>query len=304
MGSHSSSSITDYVNNNLDIQNSVQSSIEIQSNSQTTNYQINSNTIDVGDPDLCCAGFTGDQADLCLKGFNFPPSEGYTAQLNCGKGGLQITQSGSLAIKISKEVTTQSNTDLVNSVSAQVQTQVQDFVNQNNNSGILSGMFGESNSSDVAIKITNSFKSDLSVSLAQNIQSNLRSNSGQVNSNLVKLCHGLLVADGCVMSQTFSFNLYVTNVVGVVATTAAKNDDIVKLWAFAKSKDKQTNTNWLSSAITEFGSTAKILILGLLIFAVIFVIVGGFVAVRHHKQGGTNGGGLKSYAMGPGPPMK
>lgn len=291
MGQSSSSSVYEYVTNNTEINDSVTNSIEVQNNTTTANYQINSNVIDVGVASVCCAGFSSPEVQKqCLANIG-PLANGDPAQeISCGNAGLNIIQSGNLNIKVSKQVTADSNASLINSVADQLSAQLTAAVNQSNKAALFSTTFDSSNSSVAVSNIKNSFVSDLNVSLSQDIQSNYRANSGQVNYNKISLCNGTIKGNGCNISQTFSFELYVTSVIGCVAATASKNDEVVKAFNWVKDNTKQTNTNWLSDIFDQFGSAVRWMVLAIAIFAIVFVVVGGFVLIRTTKNKKGNGG--------------
>ena len=282
MGSSNSTSIQHYVNDSVSIKTAVTSSIEVEANTSTANYETNNNKITVGDRAVCCKGFTGADLLACFSSYDVPGS--YPAALKCGKRGLQISQSGALQIKVSKAVTTASNATLIANVMNKLNNKVSDLVKQNNNSGILSNIFGESNDTSVTTKITNSLRSDMEVHLSQKIQANLRSQSGQTNHNTLTLCSGEITGDGCKISQTFSFGLYVSNVLGAVANTAANNKDAQKLVNATKSNVSEKNTNWLSSLIESLTKMEKIIILGIMAAVVIAIVFGFVLMVRGHSD--------------------
>lgn len=280
MGSSNSTAIQHYVNNDTEISSAISSSIEVDSSTATANYQVNSTTVNVGTVGSCCKGLSGNDLTICVKNMTVPGST--SAEMDCN---LDITQSGNIQIKVSKTVTVSSNATLISNVMNQLQSQIEDTVRQNNDSGVLSGIFGESNDENISTKITNSLRDDMSVKLSQKIQSQLRSTSGQDNKSNINLCSGVLKGSQCNVNQDFSFNLYSVNVLGAVANITSQNEDVQKLVQNSKSFSKQTNTNWLSDIINDMGLAEQIIIFGILAVVILCIIFGMVALLRKHKSG-------------------
>lgn len=297
MGSHNSTSIQNYVEQSTSISSSVNQNIEVQSDTVAANYQINSNTINIGNPTTCCAAFTGATQLACVKGYSTPGF--YAAKMSCGIGGLDIIQSGSMNIKVSKKVNAASNANLINGVMDQMNAEIGNFVKENNDSGVLSGVFSESNNAKISTIISNSLKDDLTVNLNQSIQSNLRSQSGQENFNNLNLCSGTISGSNCKMSQTFSYNLYTTNVLGAVANITAQNSAVQKLAAHIKNTTDQINTNWLSDLMNGITGIERVIMIAMGV-AVLLGCLFAFVMIMRHRKSGHTGSTGVDYSRGKG----
>lgn len=272
MGSSNSTSIKNYVTNSVEINQTVASSINVAANTYTANYQLNKNTINVGVPSKCCQDGTELEKVACIGLFK----GGGAGTMDCGVDGIDISQSGKMDIKITKKVTAESNSELINSVAQQMQATIAGLVKQNNDSGVLSGVFGQKNDTEITNQISNSLKSDLTVKMTTNVQSSIRSASGQENENELNVCLGQLKAGSCTINQDFSFNLYIVNVVGAIGNISSQNTDVQKLATNVKDTTEQTNTNFLSdfaSGLGKMGQAVIIAVIGFVAVAAIFALV-------------------------------
>ena len=283
MGSHNNSSIQDYVQNDTSIKTAISNSITQQAVQGNANYQQNTTNISVGVPANCCKGLTGTAQTDCVNLLGSAAAVKST-MLSCGNKGLVIEQTGNVKIAQSSSDVTETTTQLQQQLSQAVSTQVSDIVKQNNDTGILSDIFGENNSSSVAVKISNSINSDLSVKLSTTQVSSIRNNSGQNDTTNINLCFGVITGSQCLINQDFSFNLYQINTLGATANIIAENANAIKLWNSVSNKTQQTNTNWLSQFIADLGTAEKIIIIAIIAFVIIGIVIALVIMIRESSK--------------------
>ena len=311
MGSSNSTNITNYINNSTDIKASVTSSVTATSTVSSNSNASNVVNFSVGGSD-CCVAFANppprppDTSDAVYVALIDAQKEKFAtceenAKNSVAHCDLKINQTGSSTIRISSVVTAKSNQELINSVINTMKTDIDNLVKQNNDSGILSDIFGEDNMSNISTTITNSFKTSLSTSLTQTVQSNLRSVSGQENTAKVSLCGGVMDGKDCEINQENSINVYVKNILGSIASAAVDNEEVVKFATAVKTASKQENTNFLSDFVNSLSAMEKVIIIGIVVIVLAAMVFGLVIMVRkksHHKDGRSYHPSGADYSVG------
>ena len=294
MGSSNSTAISNYINNSIEINNAVSSSVKAGSTISFNSQAKNIVDFSAGDKE-CCEAFsksitkTSEMSDAVFKSLTDAQTVKYHDCISQSQPvvtcNLNITQTGSSKVRISSDVTTKSNIDLINSVISHLKNDLNDMVNQTNDTGIFSDAFGSDNNVAVVNRVVNSFKSTLSVDLNVEVQSNIRSVSGQTNHAKISFCTGTFNGNDCTVTQDVSIDTYVKNIVGAISNAAIKNTEIQEFTTAIKTSVKQKNTNWLSDFMEDISIAEKaviILIIGSVIIALVFGLVIIMRRLNHH----------------------
>lgn len=287
MGQSNSTIVRNYINNSTTVQNSVSSAIHANTNTSTTTQGNNTAIINVGSINECCTkGLNPDLApslqkiivDECSKAVQ-------NLEVNCD---LSVTQKQVATVTVSQEVTAENNAQLKSAIQTSIKEQLNTISKQNNTASVLQSVFGGKNNSDTQNNIDNSIKSSLDISLSTDVQTRLRTVSGQTNLTKYNFCGGKIESKMCVIDQSTSINTYVTNIVSTVAESMANNQDMQNVANAVKTQNSQKNTNFIAGIIDSLGNIAMAwILLGLGLVALIgvtIIIVSLIRSTKSHHQ--------------------
>lgn len=277
-----SSRDTSSINNNIELSNIVEQNLSANASTSSNNFQFNSVDVEIGVPSICCANLPKDAQANCiaLLAANKPT-------LTCD---LRITQSGRLNIKFSAQATIQSNSQLINQLSSQIQDRLNTLLKQESNASVFN-IFGVKNNADVSNLVTNSIKNDLSVKLTTEVQNQMRNASGQNNTANLNLCFGSIGNKLCDFNQNSSFDLYLTNMIGLISGIITQNTEFIKLDNATKSSTTQKSRSILSALLDGLGQgekTIAICIAALVVLGIVVALVFGLRSLkgkRSHHDG-------------------
>jgi hypothetical protein len=209
---------------------------------------------------------------------------------------LNVSQSATADIMLTQEVTSDANAALINSLMTKINAKVQEVIEQKNDTGILSDIFGESNDSNITNNIDNSIRADLSIKLNQQSQAQARSSSGQANTANISYCAGHYTGKDCTITQNTSLELYITQVVSLAAKVVSENAMAQDVAEIASVSVSQTNTNWLSDFIAALSMMEKIIIIAIIAIVIIAIIFALVIVLRSMGSSGKSNGA--DYSVG------
>jgi len=276
MGSSNSSSVKQFIDNSTDIRNSVSVSIKSGATTQSTSTQVNAANIRVGVASDCCSGLSPVSELACVSNLK-------NATI---VGDLNISQTISGKVLVSQTVTDESHVALLNDVLTSVSNKVTEVLEQKNDEGILSSVFGQDNESDIQTRVDNSIRADLEVKFTKETQSKIRSASGQINASNPIVC-GSIQAKNLNISQNLTMDLYIENVLSSISDIISNNKEAQNIANVATATAKQTNTNFISDFADSLSTIAKAIIIGIVAVVVIALILGVVLMLR--KKGGMGG---------------
>lgn len=307
MGSSNSTNVSNYINNSTSIQSSVELNLKANSNVVVNSNATNEIKLSIGSTLNCCGALNEgiiQQSNESLAAYQIRVNARNVAYSVCVRGladakyecGFGVTQNAVSKLTISQDVTSEANAQLINDLMTRINSKVQEVIEQKNDSGILSDLFGESNTSNITNNIDNSIRADLSASLNQEAQAQARSSSGQTNTAAINLCSGSYSGDKCTVSQDSSIDVYITQVIGLAAKIVSDNKMAQNVSTVSKANVSQTNTNWLSDFINALTMMEKVIIIAIIaivIGAVIFAVV---IVLRSMGASGKHNGA--DYSVG------
>lgn len=272
MGAKNSTTLSNWVENNVAIKESVKVSVSARGSSVVIDTQGNKIVLNAYKPDSCC-GNTKNTAEYtaCLNAVNESANQ---TQGVCG-GSVNITQViGSKDFQTAK-VDASMRANILQSISTTMDSQINDIVKQNNTGGILGSLLklGDTNDTNVA----NHLKTSINVTLQDNLTTesinNIRNISGQNNNTDINICFGQLSAKDCNLSQDATLTVYQNNMVGSVANIVATNKDANTIYNGLKNSSNQSNNSFLGKLLGEISKTEKIIFGIIIVVAVIALLL-------------------------------
>lgn len=273
MGTTNSTTLTNWVETNVDIKSAINLKTVARANDTVIDTQKNSLVLNSYVPSSCCGNVKSSAADYtaCLAAIKESASQ---ANGVCG-GSLNITQViGAKDLQTAK-ADAQMTANIVNSVNTAMANRINDVVKQYNSGGFLGSLLqlGDKNDTNVSNHIQQSIKTTITENLTTSAINNVRNLSGQNNNTAINICFGMLSSKDCNISQDATFNVYQNNLAGSVANITAQNKDANTIFNGIKNSSTNKNQSFIQSILGSLSKTEKLIFGIVIVVAAISLIV-------------------------------
>lgn len=268
MGNNSSTNLKTYIQNNINIEQSV--SVIMKANAETESIVLQNAiaTTSLNNPKVCCAGMTGASLNKC--------TEILYNSTTCAKGvSIDIKQNSK--VNISSKSSADISNEIKNDLSGKIESKVKEAVKQLNKNGWFS-LPGNNQNYNSETRIINSINASMNETITAESISKIKSSVFQNANSSVDIC-GNVTSDGSCKINIETLNtVYVKNIADLVANTIASNSAAVSLFNATKKSSKQTQTNFINEGIEGIRDLLSGAGSGIYRIIIIIVVIGGIIA--------------------------